>query len=179
MLDRNDAIAVKLLSRDISHKSDVGGVVLGVRTPETRRRRRRHRRARRGQGAGRGHRRVHGAGDGRSAHAHELIIGVSEDKLFGPIILFGAGGTSVEVVADTAIALPPLDMNLAHDLIGQTRIARLLAGYRDRPAADMEAVALTLIRVSQMIVDCPEIAWLDINPLLVDADGASRSTPAS
>src|ERR1019366_7371569 len=92
-------------------------------------------------------------------------------NLFGPIILFGAGGTSVEVVADTAIALPPLDLKLAHDLIGQTRIARLLAGYRDRAPADVDAVALTLVRVSQMVIDCPEMAGLDINPLLADGDG--------
>ena len=103
--------------------------------------------------------------------AHELIIGVSEDNLFGPTILFGAGGTAVEVIADTAIALPPLDLKLAHDLIGQTRIARLLAGYRDRAPADIDDVALALVRVSQMVIDCPEISAVDINPLLADGGG--------
>ncbi len=173
LLDRNDAIAVKLLSRDISHKSDVGGVVLGVRTPDD------AVKAAKGIVERAAAKAPDAVIDGFTVQAmvdrpdaHELIIGVSEDPLFGPIILFGAGGTSVEVVADTAIALPPLDMTLARDLIDQTRIARLLAGYRDRPPADMEAIARTLIQVSQMVIDCPEIASLDINPLLVDADGA-------
>ena len=65
--------------------------------------------------------------------AHELIIGVGEDPMFGPIILFGAGGTSVEVVADTAVGLPPLDMKLARDLINQTRISKLLPATATGP----------------------------------------------
>jgi len=77
----------------------------------------------------------------------------------------------VEVIADTAIALPPLDLKLAHDLIGQTRIARLLAGYRDRAPANMDEVALALVRTSQMVIDCPEISAIDINPLLADGSG--------
>lgn len=172
LLVRHSAVAVKLLSRDISHKSDVGGVVLGVRSPEGA--------ARAAQGITE---RVAAKApdaviDGFTVQAmverpgaHELIVGVGEDPLFGPMILFGAGGTSVEVVADTAVALPPLDMQLARDLIDQTRISRLLAGYRDRPAADIDAIARALIQVSQMVIDCPEIASLDINPLLADANG--------
>jgi acetyltransferase len=107
----------------------------------------------------------------RRPDAHELIVGIEEDVLFGPTILFGAGGTAVEVIADSAVALPPLDLQLAGDLIGQTRIARLLAGYRHRPPADMDALRLALIRVSQLVIECPEIVGLDINPLLADADG--------
>jgi acetyltransferase len=103
--------------------------------------------------------------------AHELIVGIDDDALFGPTILFGAGGTSVEVVADSAIALPPLDLQLADDLIGRTRIARLLAGYRSRPPADMDALRLALVRVSQLVIDCPEVVGLDINPLLADSAG--------
>ena len=103
--------------------------------------------------------------------AHELIIGVSEDVTFGPILMFGAGGTSVEVVNDTGQALPPLDMKLARDLMRQTRIHKLLEGYRDRPAADLEAIALTLAKISAMVITHPEIRELDINPLLADERG--------
>ena len=172
LLVRHNAVAVKLLSRDVSHKSDVGGVVLGVRSPKAA--------ARAAQGIVERltTKAPNAVIEGFTVQAmverpgaHELIVGIGDDPLFGPVILFGAGGTSVEVVADTAVALPPLDMKLADDLIGQTRIARLLAGYRDRPAADMNAIARALIQVSQMVIDCPEIASLDINPLLADADG--------
>jgi acetyltransferase len=103
--------------------------------------------------------------------AHELIIGVSDDPVFGPAILFGAGGTAVEVIKDTALALPPLDLKLARSLIAETRVAKLLRGYRNRPAADLDAIAMTLVRVSQLISDLPVVTALDINPLLADEHG--------
>jgi acetyltransferase len=103
--------------------------------------------------------------------AQELILGISHDPIFGPIILFGAGGVAVEVLDDTAIALPPIDNVLAGDLIDKTRIGRLLAGFRDRPAANREAIVAALCALSRMIVDLPAIASLDINPLLADAAG--------
>jgi len=91
--------------------------------------------------------------------------------VFGSVLLCGAGGTAVEGRADRAIALPPLNPVLARDLIGRTRIARLLAGYRDHPPASIDAISDTLIALSQMLADIPELAELDINPLLADADG--------
>jgi acetyltransferase len=100
-----------------------------------------------------------------------LIVGASDDPQFGPVILFGHGGTEVEIVADRALALPPLNMRLAHDLIAQTRVSRLLSGYRDRPPADLDAIAVTLIKVAQLVSDFAEIVELDINPLLADQDG--------
>ena len=103
--------------------------------------------------------------------AQELILGVSRDPIFGPVILFGAGGAAVEVVDDTAIALPPLDDVLAGDLIDRTRISRLLAGFRDRKPADRTAICLALNGLSQMIVDFPCIVSMDINPLLADSEG--------
>ena len=103
--------------------------------------------------------------------AQELILGVSRDPVFGPVILFGAGGVAVEVMDDTAIALPPLDDVLAGDLIDRTRIGRLLAGFRDRKPADRGAISLALNGLSQMIVDFPCIASVDINPLLADSEG--------
>jgi acetyltransferase len=87
------------------------------------------------------------------------------------VLLFGAGGTAVEVLADRAIALPPLNRPLAAELVSCTRVARLLAGYRDRPPADLDALYAVLVAVSQMLADLPEIAELDINPLLADAQG--------
>jgi acetyltransferase len=104
-------------------------------------------------------------------HAHELIAGIVTDRQFGPVILFGQGGTAVELIGDKALGLPPLNMSLARSLIAGTRIQRLLAGYRGEAAADLDAVAVTLIKLAQMAADLPEIVELDINPLLADSSG--------
>jgi len=104
-------------------------------------------------------------------HAVELIIGAKIDPTFGPVILFGHGGVSVEAVADTAIALPPLDRELAEDLIDRTRVARLLRGYRDHRPADRAAIARAIVAVGQLMLDHLDIVELDINPLLADSDG--------
>jgi acetyltransferase len=87
------------------------------------------------------------------------------------VILFGQGGVAVEVIGDRAVALPPLNLALARDLISHTRVSRLLAGYRDRAAIDHGALEQVLLKVSQLICDCPEVAELDINPLLADDQG--------
>jgi acetyltransferase len=107
----------------------------------------------------------------RRPRAHELIVGAASDPVFGPVILFGQGGTAVEAIADRAVALPPLNLALARDLISRTRVARLLAGYRDRLPVDHDALHLLLLQVSQLICDVPEIVELDINPLLADNEG--------
>ncbi len=104
-------------------------------------------------------------------HAHELIVGVATDPVFGPVILFGQGGVAVEVIGDRAVALPPLNLALARDLVSRTRISRLLAGYRDRAAIDQDALHLVLLKVSQLVCDCPQVVELDINPLLADDQG--------
>jgi len=85
--------------------------------------------------------------------------------------VFGRGGTAVEVTDDKALALPPLDLKLAGDLIARTRVSRMLNAYRDVPAADVPAVALVLIKIAQLAADLPEIRELDINPILADASG--------
>jgi acetyltransferase len=87
------------------------------------------------------------------------------------VILFGQGGTAVEVIGDRAVALPPLNLPLARDLISRTRVFSLLKGYRDRPAADLHGVCLTLLQVAQIVIDLPEVVELDINPLFADAQG--------
>ncbi|MGF7159536.1 acetyltransferase [Rhodoligotrophos appendicifer] len=172
LLESADKIVVKLLSKTITHKSDIGGVVLNIETPEAAR-----------DAAAAIARRLQDVGQQSAiegyavqpmiarSRAQELILGINRDPLFGPVILFGAGGVSVEVVDDTAIGLPPLDDVLAGDLIDQTRIARLLAGYRDRKPADRPAIIGALLGLSQMIVDFPCIVAMDINPLLADSDG--------
>jgi len=101
----------------------------------------------------------------------ELILGLADDPTFGPVVVFGHGGTAVEVVKDKALALPPLDMNLARNLVERTAVARLLRAYRDVPAVPPEAVPLTLVKLSQMAADLPEISELDINPLMADGEG--------
>lgn len=165
-------VALKILSPDISHKSDVGGVALNLRDEKDVRR----------------------AADGMLARvreampqarlsgftvqpmasrpkAQELIVGASIDPLFGPVLLFGQGGTAVEVLADRAIALPPLNRVLAREMVSRTRVAKLLAGYRDHPPAQLDAVCDVLIALSHMLVELPEIAELDINPLWADHEG--------
>ena len=173
LLKRSERIVLKLVSRQISHKSDVGGVVLNLETPQA------AREAAEKIAARIKHDRPDAEIDGYALqpmivrpHAQELIVGMSRDPIFGPVILFGAGGVAVEVVDDTAIGLPPLDDILAGDLIDSTRVGRLLAGFRDRKPADRQAIVHALSAVSQLIVDHPAIASLDINPLIADADGA-------
>ena len=165
-------VALKILSPQINHKSDVGGVALNLDNDVA----------------------VHAAALAmtrrlaqlrpdaqltgfsvqpmvRRLRALELIVGASVDAVFGPVLMFGQGGTSVEVVADRALALPPLNEPLARALIARTRIARLLAGWRDVPAADMAAVVTVLITLSTLLAEEARIAEVDINPLLADAQG--------
>lgn len=165
-------VAVKLISPDITHKSDVGGVVLNIETAEQASEAARQIRKR--ALAAKPDARVTGYSVQRMANgaeAFELIVGVATDNVFGPVLLFGQGGTAVEVIADRTIGLPPLNLNLARDMVARARVSKLLAGYRSRPAADHEAIYLTLVKLSQLVCDVPEIAELDINPLFADAHG--------
>ena len=165
-------VAVKIASPDISHKSDAGGVVLDLENGQAVRAAAEAMLARIAKA-------VPGARlTGflvqemiRRPHAFELIAGMSVDRQFGPVMLFGQGGTAAEIIADRALALPPLNLRLAHELIGRTRIARLLQGYRDSPPADLDAIALTLVKLSQLICDLDGVVEADLNPLLADADG--------
>ena len=172
ILQEHAACVVKVLSDDISHKSDVGGVRLGLERAEDARHAAEDILTRVARQLP--HARVKGFTVQpmiRRPRAHELIAGMAVDRTFGPVLLFGAGGTAVEVVADTAQALPPLDMNLAEDLMRRTRIWRLLQGYRDRPAAAIDKIAEALVRLSYLVARHPEIREIDINPLLADENG--------
>jgi acetyltransferase len=107
----------------------------------------------------------------QAARARELLIRVTDDPVFGPTIVFGQGGTTAEIQRDIAMDLPPLNLTLARALIARTRAAGTLAAFRDMPEARLDAIAEALVRVSQLIIDFPEIAALEINPLFVDAQG--------
>jgi len=178
-------VAVKILSPDITHKSDVGGVALDLGRDEDVVSAAQEMAAR--LKAFRPGARHHGftvQPMARRPLAHELIIGAATDPTFGPVILFGHGGTAVEILADRAVALPPLTLELARDMVSRTWVSRLLAGYRDRPAADLDAICVALVAVSRLVADFAEIAEIDINPLLADATGVLaldarvRVTPA-
>ena len=134
LLQQAPALAVKILSKDISHKSDVGGVRLGLRSAQEAVRAAEQILARVKELKPEA--RIEGFTVQPMIvrpNAHELLMGVYQDRLFGPMILFGAGGTATEIIHDTAVALPPLDAELARDLIAQTHIFKLLEGYRYWP----------------------------------------------
>ena len=165
-------VALKILSPDISHKSDVGGVALDIGNEPALL----AAAAAMLERCGRLRPGAHIEGFSvqkmlERSDAHELIVGVATDAVFGPIVLFGQGGVAVEVVADRAIALPPLNLALARQLVSRARVAKLLSGYRNRPAIDFEALYAVLVQLSQLVIDLPEVEELDINPLLADENG--------
>jgi acetyltransferase len=162
-------VVLKIISPQISHKSDVGGVALNLESKDE----------------------VLSAATAMKLRvksirpdaelvgfsvqqmvdmpsAHELIIGATCDPIFGPVVMFGHGGTAVEVINDHAVALPPITLAIAKDMVSQTRVSRLLAGYRDRPKARMEAIYEALMTVSELVLAFPEIIELDVNPLLAN-----------
>ena len=166
-------VVLKINSPDITHKSDAGGVRLGISNAQavrsayndmlnTVRKNRPEARI-----------------DGvtiepmlQRPNGRELLVGLATDPVFGPVITFGTGGTTVEVMQDRAVTLPPLNHRLVRDLIGQTRVSRLLEKFRHMPVADMEALEQVLLRVSEIACELPLIRELDINPLIVDEHGA-------
>src|SRR5512147_1106183 len=165
-------VVLKILSPHITHKSDVRGVVLALHAPAAVR-----------EAAETMLERVRASvreapidrftvqpmlerpGD------YELIICIIEDKQFSPRILLCEGGTAVKTIADTRLALPPINMHLAREAMARTRIHELLQGVRGRPQAALDEIALTLVKVSQLVIDFGEIVELDINPLLADEFG--------
>lgn len=108
---------------------------------------------------------------GRRPGAHELFISVFTDKTFGPVIRFGHGGVAAPVIDDQAVALPPLNMSLAKELISRTRISKLLEGSRRQTPADIDDICLALIQISQMVIDLPQIIALEMNPVFADDRG--------
>jgi len=165
-------VAMKIISPDIIHKSDVGGVRINISHAADVRSAYKHMTEEIRQ------RFPDATIDGisiepmaRSANGRELMIGVKRDPVFGPIIAFGSGGTTVEILRDSAVALPPLNRLLAQRLIGHTKVSRLLAPFRQMPAVNHNAVEQALLRVSEMVCELPHISELDINPLFADEKG--------
>jgi acetyltransferase len=172
LLQGGSTVVAKILSPDIVHKSEVGGVRLNlVSEPAVR--------EAVAQILARARELMPQARiAGVTIHpmilrpkARELIAGIADDPTFGPVIVFGRGGTAVEVINDKALALPPLDLKLAHDLIARTRVSRILKAYRDVAAVDETAVALVLVKLAQLAADFPQVREVDLNPFLADEDG--------
>ncbi|MEJ2621166.1 MAG: bifunctional acetate--CoA ligase family protein/GNAT family N-acetyltransferase [Candidatus Thiodiazotropha sp.] len=162
-------VAMKIFSPDISHKSDAGGIRLNVNNAQAVRTNYRDL--------------IEQVKDTRpeaniegvtveqmyqSPNGRELLIGIVRDPVFGPVISFGSGGTTVEVMGDSAIALPPLNRRLASDLIDRTKASKMLDQFRHMPAANREALVDVLLRVSSMACELPWIEEMDINPLILD-----------
>lgn len=174
LLAREDcpSVAIKVFSPDLPFKSDVGGVALDLRTPDA---------------VGSAARSMIASVRKRHPDAHiggivlqpmamsqdgiELFLGLAENPVFGPVVVFGHGGNSVEVMRDTSFELVPLDLNLAEYQIQATRVSNLMDGYRGHPAVDRGPVAQTLVKLSQLAIDIPEIRELDINPLIATPQG--------
>ncbi|WED66565.1 bifunctional acetate--CoA ligase family protein/GNAT family N-acetyltransferase [Synoicihabitans lomoniglobus] len=163
-------VAMKIMSPDILHKTDVNGVALNLRSKRAVMLA--FRQITRDAARLRPKAQLQGViVEKMVTKKYELFLGSKMDPVFGPVILFGAGGVGVEVFKDISIGIPPLNMALAKRMIEKTKIHTLLAGYRGMAAIDMRSLQFLLYRFSYMIMDFPEIAEMDINPLGVDADG--------
>ena len=165
-------VALKILSPDISHKSDVGGVALDLASTADLEHAAQAMLARCRELQPKA--RIEGFTVQkmiRRGGAHELLAGIALDPTFGPVVLFGRGGTAVEVIGDRALGLPPLNSTLTRELISRTRVSRLLAGARGQPAVNLPALESALVNLGQLATDVAEIVELDINPLLADEQG--------
>lgn len=166
-------VALKIDSPDIAHKSDVQGVVLNVPNAASVRALFEDMMTSVRQLAPQA--RINGVTIQKMAgkrRGRELYIGLLTDELFGPVIAFGAGGTLIELMADRAVELPPLNQFLAQGMVARTRAAETLGAWRGAPAADAAAVEQILLRVSEMACALPQLREMDINPLIVDDCGA-------
>lgn len=163
-------VVMKIASPDILHKTDVGGVILNIVNKEE---------------AKKAYNKIMKSSKEQAPDAdirgvfveqmlkrkYELIIGCKKDPIFGPTIVFGMGGVAVEVFKDTTIGLPPLNMALAMRIIEDTKIYKLIKGYRGMPGADIPSIQFLLYKFAYMIMDFPQIKEVDINPFGVDERG--------
>ncbi|HET9409847.1 MAG TPA: bifunctional acetate--CoA ligase family protein/GNAT family N-acetyltransferase [Candidatus Sulfotelmatobacter sp.] len=159
-------VVLKLLSNTISHKTDVGGVKLGLRNAEEVRNAYRAIQNSVNERVGAEHFLGVTVQPMLSLNGYELIVGSTVDPQFGPVILFGSGGHLVEVYGDRALSLPPLNTTLAQRMMEQTRIFAALHGVRGRKPVDMNALEALLVRFSEIVVEQLWIKEIDINPLL-------------
>ena len=165
-------VVLKVISSQIVHKSDVGGVALNLRNADELRAAEKAMRVQiarllpQAQISGYALQSM-----AQRPGALELIAGIASDPVFGPVLLLGRGGTQVELSSQHTVALPPLNDNLARDMVLRSQLGPLLAGYRGQAAADVTALIDTLLKVSRMASELPELAEMDLNPLMVDAHG--------
>ncbi len=165
-------VAMKVNSPDITHKSDSGGVLLNLVNAQAVR--------------GAYHEIINNVKQSRpdakvdgisiqpmivKPNGRELMVGVTNDPVFGPVITFGAGGTTVEIVGDRSVSLPPLNTFLVKDMIQSTHISKMLGAFRHMPAANIDALESVLLRVSEMVCELPMMMEMDINPLILDENG--------
>jgi acyl-CoA synthetase (NDP forming) len=158
-------VALKANGADLIHKSDVGGVQLGLRSPEE---------VVQAFGAMRsslGDRMEGGVVQPMAAPGVETIVGLIHDQSFGPLVMFGSGGTSVELFGDRTLRVLPITDLDASGLVRSLRSSPLLFGYRGAPAVDVAALEDLLVRVGRLAEDIPEIAEMDLNPVIVGSSG--------
>lgn len=163
-------LVMKIASPDITHKTETGGVILNITDEEM---------------AIKSYQKILEAARAAKPDAniagvlmeemvnkkYELIIGSKKDPIFGPVIVFGMGGVAVEVFKDLNVGLPPMNMALAQRIIEETKIYRLLKGYRGMQGADIEAIKYLLYKFAYLVMDFPQIKEIDINPYVVDHTG--------
>lgn len=175
--DMGYPVVMKLLSPNITHKTEAGGIRLDLRSDED------VRKAFRGIVESARRYKPDARIDGVTLQPffasadYEILLGAKRDVHFGPVILFGMGGIFTEVLKDRALGLPPMNRLLARRMMRQTRAWTLLRGYRNRPPADMERIEEMIIRLSQLLIDFPRIAELDMNPVLIK-DGNALAVDA-
>lgn len=164
-------IVLKIVSPQILHKSDAGGVIVGIETD---------------QGIRDGYNKILNNAKAYNADAEitgilvqemapngtEIIIGTTTDPTFGPTIMFGLGGIFVEILKDVSFRVAPIDIIDAREMIKEIKAYKILEGARGMPPSDQETLANILVKVSEMVMDCPEIKELDMNPILAYPSGA-------
>jgi acetyltransferase len=160
-------VVMKVHSRDISHKTEAGGVHTDLRSPSEVKKA--YAAIMKGAKAYKPEGEILGVTLQPMIKDpdYEILLGSTRDQHFGPIILFGMGGIFAEAIGDRAIGLPPLNRSLARMLMEETKLFRLLKGYRNHPAADLGLLEDMMVRLSHLVVDFPEVVELDLNPVLV------------
>ncbi len=163
-------VVMKIVSPDIIHKTDIGGVKLNVNSKKE---------------AYKSFRKIMSSSKRHNPQAdirgvfiekmvnkrYELILGCKKDPIFGPALVFGMGGLAVEIFKDIRVGLPPLNMSLSMRMIANTKIYKLLKGFRNIPRVDLQSIQFLLYKFSYLIVDFPEIKEFDINPFAIDEHG--------
>ncbi len=160
-------VVMKIFSPDITHKTDAGGVILNIDSPQ--KVRSAYKQIMENCRVYNPEATITGVTIQKNIPSpdYELIAGAKKDKDFGPVLLFGMGGIFTEIYKDKALALPPLNRLLARRMMEETKVYGILKGYRGRPPADLTLLEELMIRLSQLVIDFPEIEAIDINPLFI------------